>query len=55
MPKNQSVVFGQTFAASEIDQASLMKPHDRVDPFSQQRADGQEGAKPAVAEYDIAF
>jgi hypothetical protein len=55
MPKNQLVVFGQTFTASEIDQASLMKAHDRVNPFSQKRAEGQEGAKPAVAEHDIAF
>jgi len=55
MPKKQLVVFGQTFTASEIDQASLMKAHDRVNPFSQKRAEGQEGAKPAVAEHDIAF
>src|SRR5260221_12786721 len=32
-----------------------MKPHDRVDPFSQKRAEGQEGAKSTVAEHDIAF
>ena len=32
-----------------------MKAHDRVDPFSQKRAEGQEGAKPAVAEHDVAF
>src|SRR5258708_962960 len=55
MPKNQLVVFGQTFTASEIDQESLMKAYDRVNPFSQKRAEGQEGAKPAVAEHDIAF